>query len=83
MAEAETLGDIPCRCYTSAGADGIYVKDKDTYIHVPAPQKCVTNSNGCGDAAMAGIVHAELDGYSLQKTAEFAVMTANKKATLV
>lgn len=80
--EAEVLGDIPCRCYTSAGADGIYASDGEEKVHVPAPKTETKNTNGCGDAAMAAIVHAELEGMNLQQTAGFAVKTATKKATL-
>ena len=78
--EAEAIGDIPCRCYLSSGLDGIYAKDGDREVHAAAPNVKVTDSNGCGDAATAAIIHAELEGYNLKQTAEFAVKTAFEKA---
>ena len=79
--EYEVLQPVPCRCYVSAGADGIYAHDGENVLHIPAQKVTLRNANGCGDAAVAAIVHGELEGFGLQETAEFAVKISGEKAS--
>lgn len=80
--EYADLGTAPCRCYVSMGKDGILAIDGDKQYHAQAPVVLVRNTNGCGDMATASIVFGELAGMDMEKTAEFAVMNASKKASL-
>lgn len=61
------------RVYISMGKNGMHAVSKTEEYLVPAVPVSTTNANGAGDAAMAAIVIAELNGLGMKETAEFAV----------
>ena len=76
------------RIYITMGARGVYCSDGEQSIVMPSQAVTVVNATGAGDAFMAGVVHAELSGATMQiacaigiKAAAFALQS--KTATLV
>ncbi|WP_130870252.1 PfkB family carbohydrate kinase [Intestinimonas massiliensis (ex Afouda et al. 2020)] len=61
------------RVFISLGADGVYAAGHDHRLHVPCCPGTMVNTTGCGDAAMAAIAWAYLEGTGLEKTARAAM----------
>ena len=57
------------RVFLSLGADGIYCAMGDQRLHLPNLPGTMVNTTGCGDAAMAAIAWAYLQGTDLRGTA--------------
>ena len=57
------------RVFISCGEDGIYAATKEKQCWQPILPGQMVNTTGCGDASMAAIVWAYLEGTDLQKTA--------------
>ena len=60
------------RVFISLGSDGIIAASKDTLIHLPVIPTETVNVNGAGDSAMAAIIWADMQGRSLEDTANAA-----------
>ena len=61
------------RVFVSLGADGVYAADHKERLHVPCCPGTLVNATGCGDAAMAAIAWAYLEGTGLADTARAAM----------
>jgi pseudouridine kinase len=61
------------RVALSLGERGLLLADADIQIERPAWPVPARNATGAGDALMAGLVHAALAGWPLQRAAEFAL----------
>ena len=57
------------RLFISLGADGIYAAMGTQRLHLPNLPGRMVNTTGCGDAAMAAIAWAYLEGMDLEQTA--------------
>lgn len=57
------------RVFISLGADGIYCAMGEERLHLPNLPGRMVNTTGCGDASMAAIAWAYLQGSDLHKTA--------------
>ena len=57
------------RLFISLGADGIYAAMGKDRLHLPNLPGRMVNTTGCGDAAMAAIAWAYLEGMDLKQTA--------------
>ena len=57
------------RLFISLGADGIYAAMGSQSLQLPILQGTMVNTTGCGDAAMAAVVWAYLEGMDLRDTA--------------
>ena len=57
------------RLFISLGADGIYAAMGKERLHLPNLPGRMVNTTGCGDAAMAAIAWAYLEGMDLHDTA--------------
>ena len=57
------------RVFISCGEDGIYAATKEKQCWQPILPGQMVNTTGCGDASMAAIVWAYLEGTDLQNTA--------------
>jgi len=57
------------RVFISLGADGVLAADQNQQIHVPCLPAEMVNTTGCGDAFMAAIAWAYLEGTNLEDTA--------------
>lgn len=57
------------RLFISLGADGIYAAMGKEGIWLPNIPGCMVNTTGCGDACMAALVWAYLEGMDLRQTA--------------
>lgn len=53
------------RVFISLGADGVLSADRERKIHFPGMKGEIVNTTGCGDAFMAGLVWAYLQGTDL------------------
>ena len=56
------------RLFISMGADGIYAATKQERLWLPNLPGRMVNTTGCGDAAMAALVWAYLEGTDLKNT---------------
>lgn len=61
------------RVFISLGAAGVYCAWGRQRLLQPCPPTTLVNASGGGDAMMAGLVRAWLDGLSLEDTARFAL----------
>ncbi len=67
---AETLLDTGLRrVFISLGADGVFAADHSAQVHLPVLEAEMANTTGCGDAFMAAIAWAYLQGTDLTGTA--------------
>ena len=57
------------RLFISMGADGVYAAMGDRRLHLPNLPGAMVNTTGCGDASMAAIGWAYLEGMDLKETA--------------
>ena len=57
------------RVYITLGGDGVYCSDGENEARLDAPKVTVVNATGAGDAFMAAVVCAELDGLPLAECA--------------
>ena len=57
------------RLFISLGADGMYAAMGTESVHLPVLKGEMVNTTGCGDAAMAAIGWAYLEGMDLKETA--------------
>ncbi len=62
----------------SVGADGCYLSEGGRVVHgrMPALPKKVTNTVGCGDALLAGLLAAKVRGYDSLSAVGYAVAVA-------
>ena len=56
------------RMFISMGADGMYAATKEERLWLPNLPGKMVNTTGCGDAAMAALVWAYLEGTDLKNT---------------
>lgn len=68
MARSLVAQGVTC-VYITMGCDGVYGYDGETGFHLEAPQVTVVNATGAGDAFMAAVVAAELDGLPMAECA--------------
>ena len=61
------------RVFLSLGADGVLAATGDQLLHLPNIPGHMVNTTGCGDAAMAAIVWAYLEGLDLTQSARAAL----------
>lgn len=67
---ADTLLDTGLRrVFISLGGDGVYAADHSGSCHIPCFPARMVNTTGCGDAFMAAIAWAYLEGTGLEDTA--------------
>ena len=57
------------RVFISLGADGVFAADHTSRLHLPVLPAKMVNTTGCGDAFMAAITWAYLQGTDLEHTA--------------
>lgn len=57
------------RVFISLGADGVLAADREQMLHLSNPPARMVNTTGCGDAFMAAVARASLDGSPLEETA--------------
>jgi len=57
------------RVFISLGADGVYAAMDDQRVQLPTIPGNMVNTTGCGDAFMAALVWAYLEGSTLEETA--------------
>lgn len=65
------------RVFLSMGAEGIIAASRDEFYHLPVIPTEIVNANGAGDAAMAAIVWADMQGYSLYDCARAAQLAGS------
>ena len=61
------------RVFISLGGDGVFAADHSGRVHVPCCSGEMVNTTGCGDAGMAAIAWAYLEGTGLEDTARAAM----------
>lgn len=59
------------------GGDGVLAADHSGQIHVPCIPGKMVNTTGCGDAFMAAIAWAYLEGTDLEGTARAGLAAAS------
>ena len=64
------LGTGLRRVFISLGGDGVFAADHNSRCHLPCLPGKMVNTTGCGDAFMAAIVWAYLEGTDLENTAK-------------
>lgn len=64
------------KAYITLGDEGVYYCQKGEKGYMPAPKVKVINATGAGDAFTAAAVYGELEEWSMEKTAAFAVGAA-------
>ena len=65
------------RVFISLGGDGVYAADRTgTAVHMPALPATMRNATGAGDAFMAALAFAYLEGTGLEDTARLAQAAA-------
>lgn len=61
------------RVFVSLGAGGLLAAEGDEVLRLPCVPGKVVNTTGAGDAAMAAVVWAGVQGFDLRRTAEAAL----------
>ena len=61
------------RVFISMGGEGMFAADHNGRVHVPCYPGSMVNTTGCGDAAMAAVAWAYLEGTDLEGTARAAM----------
>ena len=64
------------RVFISLGGDGVFAADHNQAIHLPCCEATMVNATGAGDAFMAGLTWAYLEGTDLENTAKLASAAA-------
>lgn len=62
------------RVFLSLGAEGMLAAEGDRLLHLPCEKAQVVNTTGAGDAAMAALVWAGVQGCDLEKAARAALL---------
>jgi len=65
------------------GAQGSLILDREEWIETPAYKVESVDTTGCGDVFHAGIAFGVLQGWSLEKTADFASWAAARVSTKI
>lgn len=65
------------RLFISLGADGVYAATKEEQFKLPNFAGVLVNATGCGDAFMAGLAWAYLEGTDLKGTAQIGLAAAS------
>ncbi len=65
------------RIFITMGARGVYCSDGEQSFALPSQPVTVVNATGAGDAFMAGVVHAELNGAALSEACAFGIKAAS------
>lgn len=65
------------RLFISMGADGVFAADAKQTLWLPNLSGTMVNTTGCGDAFMAALVWAYLDGKDLRQTAMAGLAAAS------
>lgn len=74
---AKTLLDTGLhRVFISLGTDGVFAADQNEMLRVPCCKAVMRNATGAGDAFMAALSWAYLEGTGLEETAKAAAATA-------
>ncbi|MCB0324429.1 MAG: cupin domain-containing protein [Bdellovibrionales bacterium] len=74
---AEELADrFSCKIVITCGGLGIVLHDGRSTVHLKAQAKEVFDVSGAGDTVMAGLVHGEIRGLSLEDSCSFAALAA-------
>ena len=61
------------RIFVTLSGDGMLAGSGDTLLHLPCYETRLVNTTGAGDAAMAALIWAELQGFGLERTARAAL----------
>lgn len=61
------------RIFISLGEDGVFYSDGRIYNLLKAPKIEAVNSNGAGDAFIAGLVFGFINGYDIDLSAKLAM----------
>ena len=80
LTEAALLAQGVQRVFLSMGADGILAGTRGELVHLPCLPTCMVNTTGGGDAVMAALVWAYLQGLDLRESAAAALRAG--KATV-
>jgi len=65
------------RVFISLGGDGVFAADHNTACHLPCLPVKMVNTTGCGDAYMAAIAWAYLEGTDLEDTARLGLAASS------
>ena len=65
------------RIFISLGADGVFAADHRDRCFIPCLPGNLVNATGCGDAFMAAVAWAYLEGTSLENTARMGLAAAS------
>lgn len=65
------------RVFISLGGDGVLAADHSGRVRLPCREGRVVNTTGCGDAFMAALVWAYLEGTALEETARAGIAAAS------
>lgn len=65
------------RIFLSLGANGVFYSDNSDQALLPAITTPIINTNGAGDAFMAGLAHAFMQDWSVNETSRFASAAAS------
>lgn len=68
------------RVFVSLGADGIIACEGERLLRLPCEGSVPVNTTGCGDAAVAAVIWATLNGLGLEETARAALKAAELTA---
>ena len=65
------------RIYITMGPKGVFCHDGHCSCAIPSQAVNVLNATGAGDAFMAAVVHAELQGHNMEQAAQAGVRAAS------
>ncbi|WP_449291367.1 PfkB family carbohydrate kinase [Oscillibacter ruminantium] len=65
------------RVFISLGSDGVFAADHEGSVHLPVIPGTMVNTTGCGDAFMAAITWAYLQGTNLEGTARLGLAASS------
>ena len=65
------------RVFISLGGDGVLAADHSGRVRLPCGEGRMVNTTGCGDAFMAALVWAYLEGTALEGTARAGLAAAS------
>ncbi len=58
--------------FVTLGKDGVFYNDGSRKGMIVPPEIDIASATGAGDAFMAGVIYGALEGYNIEKSAEFA-----------